>query len=351
MNTIKYSTIIGLGALLGLSVVSCKNSDVDFPDHQDGIVAYFANQYPVKTITLGEDSEQDNSLDNEHKFKIFATHGGSYEPRELSIDVVVDNALVDGLTFDSEGKHQVKAMPENYYTLASTTFNHDHGFFYGSEVKLTDAFFADPDVIRNTYVIPLRMVAARGADRINSGEAVDPESNPSRSDVTAWNVQPKDFVLYCVKYVNEWDASYLRRGIDRITENGVTTEVKRHKDYVERDEVVNLTTESLNACIFPVSTVVDDGSESGKTETCDLKLAFAADGTCTITSNTPGITASGTGKFVKRGEKKSWDNRDRDALYMEYSINFGTRQYSTLDTLVMRTRDIASEYFNPTYTK
>ncbi len=34
MNTIKYSTIIGLGVLLGLSTVSCKNQDKDFPDYQ-----------------------------------------------------------------------------------------------------------------------------------------------------------------------------------------------------------------------------------------------------------------------------------------------------------------------------
>lgn len=348
MNKIKYSAIIGLGVFLTAGMTGCKNGSSDFPDHEDGVTAYFANQYPARCITLGEDGEQDNSLDNEHKFMILATQGGAYKSRDLKIDVVVDPSLVSNLTF-SDGS-PVKVMPESYYSMESTTLTKKKDYFFGSTVTLTDAFFADPNAIKNTYVIPLRMIEARGADRILSGTAIDPDSNPARTDASAWSVQPQDFVLYCVKYINQWHSSYLRRGVDQITDNGTTTTNVRHKDYVEYDEVVYLTTKSLNQVIFPVSTVVPDG-ESVKTLTCNMVLTFNGDD-CTISSDTPGISASGNGKFVKRGEKNSWDNKDRDGLYLDYQINFGPRQFSTKDTLVMRLREVKPELnFNPTYTK
>lgn len=94
----KNSVKLGMAALLAFGVSSCKNSDVDFPDYEGGITAYFAYQYPVRTITLGTDPEQDNSLDNQHKCRITATHGGSYDSRNLSIDIVVDPSLVDNLS-------------------------------------------------------------------------------------------------------------------------------------------------------------------------------------------------------------------------------------------------------------
>ena len=63
MNLMKNSVKLGMAALLAFGVSSCKNSDVDFPDYEGGITAYFAYQYPVRTLTLGTDPEQDNSLD------------------------------------------------------------------------------------------------------------------------------------------------------------------------------------------------------------------------------------------------------------------------------------------------
>ncbi len=348
MKQIKYITLFGLGAVMALGTVSCKNSDTDFPDHQDGVSAYFAHQYPVRTIVLGEFPDADNSLDNQHKFQIFATQGGAYESRDLRIDVVVDPSLTDNLTFD--GENPVKVMPESYYSLASTTLTKKKDFFFGTEVSLTDAFFSDPASLANNYVIPLRMTAAVGADRILSGTAIDPESNPARCDASAWSVLPQDYVLYCVKFVNKWHASYLRRGTDIITgADGVTRTVERKAQYVELDEAVYLTTAALDKCIFPVSTVVEDG-ESLKTLTCELILTFSGDD-CTVTTSTPGMTATGSGKFVVKGEKHSINNQDCDALYLDYEVNFGPVKYKTEDTLVLRSREIQPEYFTPVYKK
>ena len=116
---------------------------------------------------------------------------------------------------------------------------------------------------------------------------------PKRKSFFAWDVKPKDYILYCVRYINPWHSSYLRRGIDLITEDGKTESNIRHKEYVEYDEVVYLTTKSLNQAVFPVSTVVPDG-ESVKTLTCNMVLTFNGD-ECTISSDTPGITAPSIG--------------------------------------------------------
>ncbi|MDE7345945.1 MAG: DUF1735 domain-containing protein [Muribaculaceae bacterium] len=348
MKLLRNSVMAGLSLVLSLTATSCHNQDNEFPDYEGGVTVYFANQYPSTTLVLGDWPDGDNSLALQHKCQILATHGGSYKSRDVKIDVVVDPTLVNNLTFPDGS--QVKAMPENYYTLESTTLTKKKDYFFGTEVTFSDAFFADPDAIKNTYVIPLRMVKQVGADNILTGVAKPEAASPVSTNANDWNVQPQDFVLYCVKYVNPWDASYLRRGVDKITENGTTTTVERKAEFVEKDEVVRLTTKSMTELVFPLSTIVPDG-ESVKTLTCNLILKFNGDD-CTITTDTEGMTASGTGKFVKNGEKNSFGNEDRDGLYLDYKVDFGPRQFETSDILVLRSRQIVPEFnFNPTYNK
>jgi hypothetical protein len=74
------------------------------------------------------------------------------------------------------------------------------------------------------------------------------------------------------------------------------------------------------------------------------------------------ITATGNGSFVKRGEKNSWGNKDRDALYVKYDVSYEVETqypnaglpikiekvtYSTSDTLVVRDRGVKVEEFSP----
>lgn len=349
MRIIENTIIAGIGILLSVSAVSCKNGDNGFPDYEKGVTAYFANQYPSRCIVLGDYPDGDNSLDNQHKVMILATQAGAYKSRDLKIEVMVDPSLVENLTFPDGSP--VKVMPENYYTLETTMFTKKKDYLFGSEVTLSDAFFADPETTKNTYVIPVRMLNAHGADHILSGTPIDPEGNPAKCDASAWSVLPQDYVLYCVKYVNPWDASYCRRGVDQINDAITGSSVKiRHEQYVEKDEVVRLTTKSLKEVVFPVSTIIPDG-ESVKTLTCDMILTFDGDD-CTISTSTEGMTASGTGKFVKLGDKHSFNNQDHDVLYLDYQLDFGSRQYVTKDTLVVRSREIVPEYdFKPIYTK
>ena len=319
--------------------------DISFPDYEGGVSVYFPYQYPVRTIVLGED-EYDTTLDNQHKCKIFATMGGTYNGRNIKLEIAVDNSLCDNLFF--EDGSDVTPMPAEYYSLASNDIYFNGGFQGGVEVQLNDAFFADPAALKNTYVIPLVIKNQMGADRILSGKPIIEGDTPQRPNSSYWDVKPMDYVLYCVKYINPYHAYYLRRGVDIVTENGTTATEVRHKQYVEDDEVCSTVTRTLNSVIFPLTTrYVDNGTPTNLK--CDLLLTFNEKGECTITSDTEGVTATGTGKYLKKSEKKAWGNKDRDGLYLDYQVDFGVKQIQTKDTLVWQRRGVKPEEFTPQY--
>ncbi|WP_207533974.1 DUF5627 domain-containing protein [Desertivirga arenae] len=330
----KVKIFTGLVAALITATGCLKNKDIDHPDF-DYQAVYFAYQYPVRTVVLGEDLFVDNTLDNERKVEIKATVGGTRDnKKDIAINFVVDNSLLNNLNFSTGGS--IKPLPANYYSLASNQITIPKGSLLGGvQVQLTDAFFADPDAIRNTYALPIRMTGVQTRDSILAG---------------------KNFVYYALKFVNQWHGNYLRRGIDVMTNGATTRNVRRHADYVERDEVNLLNTKGLSQLDFPV--VFKDAQ--GNNFSCTLLLTFDNAGKCTITTNTAKFTATGTGAFVKKGEKKSWGNIDRDALYLDYQVaytgvNVGsgssattiTGSVATKDTLVMRDRAVKFEVFTP----
>ena len=342
MKQIKLFSILTIG-ILSVLVSSCRNQDFEFPDFDYSSV-YFAYQYPVRTIVLGEDL-YDTSLDNQHKFEIYATMGGVYSnDKQITIDVAVDNALTNNL-FYSAG-NPVMPMPANYYTLAANQIVLDKRLQGSVGVQLSDAFFADKNSLKNTYVVPLRMTKVVNADSILSG---DPKFEGAlRGNAGDWDILPKDYVLYCVKFINQWHANYLRRGVDQITNNGVTTSVVRHKPYVENDELSSLKSASLMSTEFPVSVT----NAGGVKETCTLLLTFDSSNKIAVSTTTSGYTASGSGTFVPKGEKNSWGNKDRDAIYLNYNITSAAGiSYATKDTLVARDRGVKFETFTPLYVK
>lgn len=342
INKIVACVVIAAGAF-----ASCnKNKDVSFDDF-DYQTVYFASQSPVRTVVLGEDLLIDNSLDNAHKVSIKATMGGARENKSnIVIDFDVTESLCNNLYFSATGA-KVMPMPSSYYQLASNQITIPAGSILGGvEVQLTDAFFADPLALVNTYAIPLTLKSVKGADSILHGlPAVD---NANRLIDGHWTVKPKDYVVYAVKFVNPWHGFYLRRGKDVIVGKpgytGLDKTVARRKEFVEQDEVKSMTTKSFTMVELPL---VFQNSSGGNIP-MNLLLTFDdKNNNCTISGAGSGYTATGTGKFVKKGEKNSWGARDRDAVYLEYTIDHPMMQITSADTLVMRDRGVAPEYFTP----
>ncbi len=371
MKLKKYIYGVALGAL-SLTYASCYNSDREFPDYEGGTTAYFAYQYPVRTLILGNDI-YDNSLDNNHRCRIWATMGGAYGGRDAVVDIKVDPTLCDNLWFVDDGgnpDHRVTPLPSEYYTLQSNVipYNGDQRGYV--EVQFTDAFFNDQKAIENYYVIPLVMTNVTGIDHILTGTPRE-GFTPSRTNSDGWDVLPKDYVLYCVKYMNPWQGKYIRRGVDKINNNGLTSEVVR-KDFslvssdIERytenpvnanDEVCSIQTKNMTQAIFPVSFRVAGGSIY-----CNLILTFNGN-TCTISTDDENVTVTGTGEFITKGTERSeykdyqWGSNNgepvqRDILRLAYDVDFTDKNIhvSTADTLVVRDRESNKRvFYSPKY--
>lgn len=330
-----------IAAMAGLLFTACDNGDWEFPDFEY-TTTYFAYQSPIRTITLGEDVTTDNTLDNEHKCRIMATMGGVYEnKRHIEIGIQVDNSLCEGYKFDETGD-DIEALPASHYTLSSDKIVIESGQIMGGvTVNFTDAFFNDPKSTGLHYVIPIVMTDVQNVDSILEGKPL--VDNPSRLNSDDWEVQPKDYTLYAVKYISKYDSHYLRRGIDNYSGAKTGTEV-RHAAYVEKDETIDgFSTLGLNKVQW--SRFLKDAD--GNNVDADLELTFDEDGNCTITSATDGIEASGTGKFVEKGDKNSWGGKDRDVLYLDYTLEYSGIQCVTKDTLVTHYRGVKAEWFTP----
>lgn len=327
-----------ISALVTGMFTSCENGDWEFPDYEYSAV-YFAYQSPVRTVVLGDDI-YDTSLDNEYKVQIMATMGGVYSNNsDVSIGFNVDETLVDGMAFAGSG-NDILAMPASYYSLSSDKITIKKGSVIGGvTVQLTEAFFNDPLALSTNYVIPVVMTNVVNADSILSGTPI--VADPKRGFAEDWDVQPKDYIMYAVKYINKYDAVYLRRGTD-VLSGSQTGTITRKAQYVEKDEVVtSISTRSLNTIVWEH----ESRDRNNYSRSCTLVLTFDEEGKCTITSETPGVTASGTGEFVSKGEKNSWGNKDRDALYLDYTIDYGDVQFDISDTMVVRDRGVKAEWF------
>ena len=318
-----------VAALLALmaSFTACENGDQAFDDYEGGTTAYFAYQSPVRTIVLGDD-EYDTTLDKAHKLKILATFGGSYNGRNATVNVAVDNSLCDNLTF-ADGT-QVKAMPKEYYQLSTTAFNFNGGMNGGTEVQLTDAFFKDPDAVKNTYVIPLVMQNQTGFDRIATGTLKEGKTG-SRTNASIWETAPRDYVMYCVKYQNKYSGWWL-------TNHNTST------DNIEKASKVQITTRTLNSSVYTVE--FQEGSNILK---ADLLLTFDDKENCTITSLTDGVKATGSGSWADNGIH-SWNNKDRDLMELNAEITFaGGVKKNLNEKLVWWRSGVSKEEFSYTY--
>jgi hypothetical protein len=300
--------------------------------------------------------------------------GGAYGGRDAVVDFKVDPSLCDNLWFVDDGgnpDHCVTPLPSEYYTLLSSVIPYNGEQRGYVEVQFNDAFFNDPHAIENYYVIPLVMTNVTGIDHILTGTPRE-GLTPARQNTEDWDVLAKDYVLYCVKYMNPWQAKYIRRGVDKINNNGLFSEVVR-KDFSlvnsdigrykenpvnANDEVCKINTKNMKQAIFPISIK----QSSGASIPCNLLLTFNGN-TCTISTEDEGVTVTGTGEYITNGTERSeyreyqWGSNEgqlvqRDILRLQYDIDFTAKniQVSTNDTLVVRDRESNKRvFFEPKY--
>ena len=325
-----------------LGIVACENQDTDFEDF--GITAcYFPYQTPARTLILGKYDLGINENDNNHIFEIGVTMGGVYtneEDRRVYFELAPQ--LIEG--YDSI----VQVLPESYYSIeTSSPVTIPAGSIKGRiTVQLNDAFFEDTlsfaPLNQVNYVVPLLITGVENLDSVLSGKPL--VDDPSRLVAEDWEILPKDYTLYGIKFINKYHAMYLRRGVDAMTDASSTTVYSIYRgEYVERDELVMVTTTGNNS--VELSNIVRRGSASSP-GSVNIELLFDDNGDCTIQSfEDDPYNVSGTGSFVENGG--FWGGEEHDAMFLEYSYTDAANNETHVvnDTLVVRDRNVVFEEF------
>jgi hypothetical protein len=281
--------------IVAAGFAACESAEQKFPDYEGGTTAYFAYQYPIRTLILGNVETYDNTSDNEGRFTIYGTFGGSYEGVNAKIDVSIDESLTDGLYFEDGTK--VKPMPKDYYETSELVLDYGGGFRGGFEVKLNEKFFNDPLALSKNYVIPVVMGDNfSGVDSINRGVPAEGFSSPKRQDLAKWEPAPKDYTLFCVNYINEYTSTYLRRGNDEFDKLQFKTlsEIKTGEDMC-----IAIHTNPKESQVwdnqFWIETGIPFVQDQEYTLTMDVKATKSANSTTQVHNNPSEYKGNGIG--------------------------------------------------------
>lgn len=329
MRTKNIYKLFAAGVIVA-AFASCKSQDIDYPDYDEQTV-YFAYQTPIRTMVMGVD-DLGSTADNDTKAcKIYATMGGSYNGRKVKVDVAVDESLCNNLYFDLGCTDPILAMPSSYYQLSGSTIDYNGDIKGALDVQLTDAFFNDPKSYEGKYVIPVVMKSQTGVDRILAGEYNPGITSGSRFDGDAWFVAPKDYVLYCVRYISKYEGYYLPKGTVTTVYNGANS-TKTYPDvaweYISNDDALFFDTKGVNTVVLPVQALaskVVDGETLTRTYKTEAILTFSGDN-CTVSCSGTGtyaheelvngekttvteevpVSLTGSGTFTEKSDKYAW---------------------------------------------
>ena len=378
---------------LAIGLVSCENQDNEFDDFGSTSV-YFPFQNPVRTLIQGDYDLGFNENDNNGRFVVGVTMSGVYSNEtDRKVHFVVDPAIIDPAELGVTDVN-VKVLPEAYYTIEQTSpVTIPSGSTKGRiPVKLSDAFFDDPlafftDKDSVNYVLPLKITSIEGLDVSLTGVPAEGITDPKRVVATDWEVAPKDYTLYGIKFKNKYDGIYLRRGADKIV--GTSEIVKEYTSGAPTET----TTENIDdSTIYSEENVVDDEVTpvltAGRSEAtsssfirraaglpngADITLLLTVDANEDIVvsnaDQSSPLVITGTGKFVENGD--AWGGEARHVMYLEYGYQDQTveveeqlflgsvistttttvnLQHTVNDTLVIRDRDVKFEQFELTLT-
>lgn len=353
-----FKLLVGISVVL---LVSCQNENISFPDF-DYTTTYFPYQSPIRTLILGNTDQVDNTKDKLLQFSIGLRVAGMYENKKnWTVNYSVDNNLTRGL-FNATNDSML-ALPAKYYTLnpLSSVIVPVGSFVGNINVQLTNSFLDDTLSYRGVYVIPLRINTST-TDSILRGK-LSTTVSPDTADVrvsTQWNVMPKDYTLFGIKFINAYHGTYLHRGIDVVkTIPGVFVQQNiYHTNFVETDELWSV--KALGRDTVEVNATVKRTPSSPGSFSMWLKFNQHND-TCVIVSakkyhkgltlKTPRFIVAGSGKFVKEGD--SWGGKKRDVIYLKYKITDTTLNevHDATDTIVIRDRTVKFETFTITVKK
>lgn len=333
--------LLVLAVVLGF--IACENQEIEFEDYGTTAV-YFPIQNPARTLILGKYDVGLNDNDNNYRFEIGVTLAGVYSNKEnRKVHFELDNDILAEVT-------NVKALPSDYYTIETESpVTIPSGSLKGRiTIQLNEQFFKDTlsfaSLNQVNYAVPLIITKVENVDTVLRGVSI--VDNPSRVRIEDWSTLPKDYTLYGIKYINKYHGYYLRCGVDVMTNDtsGFVVNTVYRNEYVERDELVMLTTTGENS--VELSNLIRMGSESSP-GSINFELNFDESSKCTIQSfNQDRYNVTGTGEFVENGGE--WGGKNHDAIFLNYSYrDTANRQnHNVTDTLVMRNRNVVFEEFS-----
>ena len=334
--------------LTGILMFGCTNWDIEFDDFLYQSI-YFPYQMPIRSIILGDEAVGDNTIDREHAFSIGLTVGGTYAnniDRQITIAYAPELAdnIIDAATGDT-----LELLPESYYDagfLASATdiIPIPSGEMSGkTRVQLNDAFFQDPLSAGFHYIVPLKIIDA-GTDTVLSGTPGPGAASPDPRNPDDWNINPKDFTMFGIRYINETHGHYLYRGQRR---NLTTDEVTAYSErFLTDNPLTLLSTTSLT------ENIMSKAAGMATDESFQMLLTFDHSGqTLTVSRlDTTTVDVNGTGSYYtkEQGESESYNGNKHRTIYLEYSYIGGTDTYAVNDSLVFVDTDVRFEEYTVT---
>lgn len=300
----KHILKIAAAALLACCTTSCYEDyvgDYDFPNMG------FALGKQVRTV-----------MSKTNRIYVGVSIGGK---REVDMNdwaqFTLDESLLSGLPY--------KMLPENYYTLADpTTFTvrKSNMPVADVEIQFTDAFYADPACMKNTYALPFRLVATSIPDTDGN------KYGAIRSGA--------ETAVVVIKYASSYSGTYYRFGeVQEIDAEGNAIgepEVQKGSELM-KNPTVQFTTDGY-------STISVKGLGCGKTDgtltlTVDESKSLDDDADVSIALKS-GIE-SGTGRWVRNGDWTFYNGDTKAPQFnLEYIYSDGGKRYLVKETYVLR---------------
>lgn len=340
---------------LASGLVGCKNGNISFDDYEGGISVYFPYQSPTRTLVMGNDT-YDTKLDNDHKCLISTTMGGSYSGKDITVTIAEDATLLDHIYF--KGGDKIELMPSTHYSIPSKVMKFNGDMKGSVEVSFTEAFFNDPKAVTGAYVIPVFIESQTGAERVLTG-TYDTEvyaTPPQRTKSDAWKTLPKDYTLFRVNYICKYEGYFLRRITSFNGKDSIHVVMLEHESpvavgdfyYQQGDAAIRSNyIRNANEPIVSTKTInLDKASYDAEVNGTNYSLVLDfSNGTISAPAGAAYTVTGGKCEYKDLSEKNAWGNKDRDGMYLEYTVD----GIAVKETLVLQRRGVTNNPFEFEY--